>query len=85
MKQYGWNCELTLADGVTKRSVSVSLVWTADTRSAVTIRDVDSGDTLVKKMNLATPMPVMEELQRKMPLQPDSARWLYNEMEPLMD
>lgn len=85
MKQYGWNCELTLADGVTKRPVSVSIVWTANTRNAVTIRDGENGDTLVEKTNLATPMPVMEALQRKMPLQPDSARWLYNEMEPLMD
>lgn len=85
MQQYGWNCELTLADGVTKRSVSVALVWTPNARNAVTIRDEDNNEILVDESNLATPMPVMEKLQKKMPLQPDSARWLYNEMEPLME
>lgn len=85
MKQYGWNCELVLADGETKRPVSVSMVWTAETRNAVTIRDEVNGKMLVDERNLATPMPVMNELQGKMPLHPDSARWLYNEMEPLME
>lgn len=77
MKQYGWNCELVLADGETKRPVSVSIIWTAETRNAVTIRDEESGEMLVDERNLATPMPVMNELQGKMPLHPDSARWLY--------
>ena len=59
MKQYGWNCELVLADGETKRPVSVSMVWTAETRNAVTIRDEESGKMLVDERSLATPMPVM--------------------------
>lgn len=83
MKKHEFDCELICEDG-TKIPVTVSMVWTADTRNAVRIIEKKSGKLLSDKKNLETPMPVMKELQGWKKLDSDSARWLYNEMEPMM-